>query len=156
MIDRDALRDGAIAGAVASIATGAPSTLHALLTRADPLEATLAAGTIVLPAERRPSRLVLAAVPTHLGLSVGWGIALAAVLPRRRTVTAGALGGAVIAALDLGIVVRAVPRVRALPTVVQLADPVAFGAVVGAVVARRRPPRPRDRGAQQPVGQPPT
>jgi hypothetical protein len=138
MMDREVLRDGTIAGAVASIVSGTPSTLQALLTRADPLEATLAAGTLLLPRERRRGRLLLAAVPTHLGLSLGWGIALATALPRRRTTAAGALGGLVIAALDLGLVGRAFPRVRDLPTPAQVADHVAFGAVVGAVVARRR------------------
>jgi hypothetical protein len=153
---RPVLRDGAIAGALASIVSGAPSTLHALLTRADPLEATLAAGTILLPDERRPSRLLLAAVPTHVGMSLGWGIALAAVLPRRHTVAAGALAGALIATLDLGIVGRAFPRLSALPAPAQLADHVAFGAVVGAVVARRRAGRRRDERSQPPAAHPPT
>jgi hypothetical protein len=135
---REALADGLRAGLVASIVSGAPSTVHALLAGADPLEATLAAGTLLLPGEERRSRLLRAAAPVHLALSVGWGIALAALLPRRRTLAAGALGGLLIAALDLGIIGRRFPRIRALPVGPQVADHVAFGAVVGAVVARRR------------------
>ena len=134
----DALRDGLVAGGVAAVVSGAPSTVHALATGADPLEATLAAGTLVLPRERRALPLLLAAVPVHVALSLGWGVALALSLPARRTTVAGAAAGLAIAALDLGVVGRRHPRLRALPTGPQLADHVAFGAVVGAVLAHRR------------------
>ena len=48
----------------------------------------------------------------------------------------GALGGVAIAGLDLGVLGRRWPRIRALPLVPQVADHVAFGALVGAVVSR--------------------
>lgn len=135
---REDLRDAVVAGGVAALVSGAPSTLHALLARTDPLEATLAAGTLVTPSETRAHRLILAAAPVHLGLSLGWATALSLVLPRRSTAVAGAFGGLVIAALDLGAVGRRFPRVRALPWFPQVADHLAFGATVGAVLARRR------------------
>ena len=107
-------RDGLAAGAVAAVLSGVPSTVHALVTGRDPLEATLAAGTVVLPEETRPERLLAAAVPVHLALSLGWTLAL-----------------------DLGVVGRRIPRVRALPLGGQLADHVAYGVVVAAVLRRR-------------------
>ena len=118
--------------------SGAPSTLHALATRRDPLEATYAAGSLLLPGERRKARLFAAALPVHLGISVGWAIVLARILPRRGTVLAGAAAGLAIAALDLGVVGRRFERIRALPVGPQIADHVAYGAVVGAVVRRAR------------------
>ena len=132
------IADGLVAGAVAALVTGAPSTLHAFATRSSPLEATLAAGTLLLPRERRPLALVLAAVPVHLALSFGWALLLATLLPRRRTVAAGVLAGLAIAALDLGVVGRRNPRVRALPQLPQVLDHVAYGAVVGVVLRLRR------------------
>ena len=132
------LEDGLVAGAVAALLSGAPSTLHALATRTSPLEATLAAGTLLAPS-RTSSRtvLLLAAVPVHLALSFGWALLLAAVLPRRRTVAWGTLAGLAIAALDLGVIGRRFPRIRALAPVPQVLDHVAYGATVGAVLSRR-------------------
>ena len=130
----DALAAGAVAAAVSAL----PSTLWALARGDDPLEATLAAGSLVLPNETRRGRLLVAAVPVHLTLSLGWAAALARVLPRGREVVTGALAGIAIAALDLGVVGRVFPRVRALPLAPQLADHVVYGAVVGYVLARRR------------------
>ena len=135
---RREVEDAVVAGLVAALVSGAPSTLHALATRADPLEATLAAGTILLRHERRPSRLLLTAALVHVTLSVGWALVLARLLPRRRTRAAGAAAGLAIAALDLGLIGRSFSRVRALPLLPQLADHVAYGATVGAVLARRR------------------
>ena len=133
-----ALGDGIAAGAVAAVVSGLPSTAWAVAAGHDPLEATLAAGTLLLPNETRRARLVAAAAPVHATLSVGWAIVLARLLPPRRTVAAGALAGLGIAALDLGVAGRAFPRIRSLPLLPQLADHLVYGATVGFVVARRR------------------
>lgn len=130
--------DGAVAGAVAGVVSGAPSTVHAALTGRPLLGATEAAGTLLAPRTASRPRLLAAAALAHAGLSLGWGAVLAATLPRRRTVAAGAVAGLVIAALDLGTVGRRRPAIRALPLAPQVADHVAFGAAVGSVVARRR------------------
>lgn len=132
------LRTGLEAGALGAVLGGLPSTIHALATGRDPLEATKAAGTILAPGETSPGRLLLAATPAHLALSFGWAVVLARLLPDRREPLFGALGGLAIAALDLGLIARRFPRVRALPQAPQLADHLAFGALVGAAVARRR------------------
>jgi len=132
------IEDGLAAGAVAALLSGAPSTLHALATRTSPLEATLAAGTLLAPRSSRPAVLLLAAVPVHLALSFGWALLLAAVLPRRRTIAWATLAGVGIAALDLGVVGRRFPRIRALALAPQVLDHVAYGATVGVVLSRRR------------------
>jgi hypothetical protein len=132
-----AVRDGLAAGAVAAVPSGLPSTLHALLTGRDALAATTAAGSILLPREERTFVLVAAAVPVHLALSLGWGVVLARML-RRPTVPRGIAAGLAIAALDLGVFGRRLPRIRALPLLPQLADHAVYGAVAAAVLQRRR------------------
>ena len=138
MPDMDAIEDAVVAGAVAAVLSGVPSTAHALATGINPLEASLAAGTLLLPREERASRLLPAAIVAHGALSLGWALVLAATLPRRRTVAWSVAGGLAIAALDLGVVGRRYPRIRALALAPQVLDHVAFGATVGCVVKRRR------------------
>jgi hypothetical protein len=113
----------------AAALSGTPSTAHALATGRDPLEAAYAAGTIVLPRETSPDRLLAAGVMAHLAISLAW----TAVLDRAgvRGARRGALAGLAIAALDLGVVGRRVPRIRALPILPQLADHCACGAIAG-------------------------
>jgi hypothetical protein len=129
------IREGIIAGAIAGVVSGAPSTAHALVTGGDPLEATKAAGAMLLPNETGGVRLILAAVPVHAAISLGWGVVLAIVLPRRNTAW-GAVAGLAIAALDLGVAARRFPRVRALPVIPQVIDHLAYGATVGFVLRR--------------------
>jgi drug/metabolite transporter superfamily protein YnfA len=122
------------AGLWAAALSGAPSTLHALATGRDPLEATLAAGSLLLPQETRRSRLVAAAGPVHLGISLVWAL----VLERAhvRGATRGALAGAGIAAIGLGTGRALSPRFRSLPLLPQIADHVVYGAIAGAVLDR--------------------
>jgi hypothetical protein len=141
--DRAPLADALAAGAVAAAVSGAPSTLHALLTGRDPLEASLAAGTLLLRGEQRPARLLPAAAVAHVALSLGWAVVLARVLPRRRAPGAAAAAGLAIATLDLGLVGRRFERIRALPLVPQALDHVAYAVTVAAVLERRRGARRR-------------
>ena len=126
------------AGAIAAVVSGTPSTAHALLTRRNPLEASLAAGTLLLPREQRWTRLLPAALLAHAALSLFWALVLAALLPRRRSVGAAALAGLGIAALDLGVVGRRFPRIRALPLMPQVFDHVAYAVAVAVVLRTRR------------------
>lgn len=135
-MDTSDLRVGLRAGAVAAVLSGAPSTVHALATGRSPFDAVEAAGTLLLPDDAPPSARATAGLIAHGAISLGWGVVLAAVLPRRRTVVWGALAGLAIAGLDLGVLGRPWPRIGALPTAPQVADHVAFGALVGAVVSR--------------------
>lgn len=134
--------DGIAAAVVAGALSGAPSTLHALATRRGLLDATAAAGTLLVPANAsRPTRVVAGGV-AHAGLSLGWGVALAWLAPDdtrpTRAAAWGALAGLGIAALDLGTVGRRRPAIRSLPPVPQVLDHLAFGAIAGWVISRRR------------------
>jgi hypothetical protein len=117
------------AAAWAAALSGTPSTAHALATGRDPLEAARAAGTILLPRETRPDRLLAAAVPIHVGISLAWTIVLARA--GVRGAIRGGIAGLAIAAVDLGFAARRFPRIRQLPLGPQLADHAAFGAIVG-------------------------
>jgi hypothetical protein len=123
------------AGLAGAALSGVPSTAVALWRGEDLLDGARAAGKIVLPRETRTPVLLAAAVPVHLGLSLGW----AAVLDRLR---AGPLTGAAaamgIAALDLVVIGRRIPAIRALPQPRQWADHAAYGLVVGQWLRRRR------------------
>lgn len=143
------VRDAVAGGVVGAVLSGAPSTVHALVTGRDPLAATYAAGRLLLPHEDRKPRLVAAAAVVHGALSVGWAVPIAAVTPRRGAVLVGAGAGLAIAAIDLGIVGRRVPAIRTLPRAAQVADHVAYGVVVASVCARRRS---RPGGAVSPPG----
>ena len=135
-MDASTVRAGLRAGAVAGVLSGAPSTVHAVATGRSPFDALRAAGTLLVPGDRPPAALSAAGALAHGAISLGWGVVLAAVLPRRHSVGWGALAGLAIAGLDLGVLARRWPRIRALPTAPQVADHLAYGALVGAVVSR--------------------
>jgi hypothetical protein len=135
-MDTSELRAGLRAGAVAGALSGVPSTAHALATGRSPFDALQAAGTLLLADDAPSSAQAAAGVVAHGAISLGWGVVLTVVLPRRRTVVWGALAGLVIAGLDLGVLGRRWPRIRALPTLPQVADHITFGALVGAVISR--------------------
>jgi hypothetical protein len=142
-----ALADALAAGTAGALLSGVPSTAVTLARRESLLDGATAAGSILLPAERRTAPLVAAAVPVHLALSLGWAAVLSVLLPRRGTVPFAVAGGLAIAALDLEVVGRLFPRIRALPQRRQWADHVAYGLAVGVVVRRRRLSRSAAGGA---------
>ncbi|MDT7725702.1 MAG: hypothetical protein QOI21_2278 [Actinomycetota bacterium] len=132
------VRDTLSAAAPAAVLSGLPSTAYALARGEDPLEASLAAGTLLTPRETRKIPLLVSGATAHVAVSLGWAFVLAATLPKRHTVLAGAAAGLAIAALDLGVAGARFPRIRALRPGPQAADHVAFGAIAGAVLAHRR------------------
>ncbi len=134
---RHMLREGLRAAVPAALVSGLPSTVHAVLAGRDPLEPSVAAGSILAPREQRSLPLLAAAVPVHLALSAGWAVVLAGVLPRKRPLLEGTLAGLTIAAIDLGLVGRRYPRIRALQTMPQVADHVAFGIVTALALTRQ-------------------
>jgi hypothetical protein len=136
-MNADTLRAGLRAGTVAGALSGAPSTVYAVATRRSPFDALRAAGTLLLADDAPPGAQAAAGVIAHVAISLGWGVVLAVVLPRRRAVAWGALAGLAIAGLDLGVLGRRRPQIRALPLLPQVADHVAYGALVGAVLSRR-------------------
>ena len=136
------LVDGVAGGLVAAVASGIPSTLHAMRRRESLLASTRAAGSLVVDDDRSGLRQLASGLAVHLALSAGWGGVIGLTLPSRRARLAGLAWGAVIAAADLGVVGRRYPRIAALAPGPQVADHLAFGLVVAAVVTRRR--RARD------------
>jgi uncharacterized protein YndB with AHSA1/START domain len=127
------------AALVAGVLSGLPSTVHARWQGASVLAAARAAGAVV----GRPG--LPGGVVAHVVLSLGWSAVLAGALPRRRTAFWGAAAGLGIAAVDLGLVGRRLPAIRHLPLGAQVADHVAFGALVGMTLAleeRRVGPHP--------------
>jgi hypothetical protein len=135
-MDTSELRAGLRAGAVAGALSGIPSTVYAVATGRSPFDALQAAGTLLLADDAPSSARAAAGVAAHGAISLGWGVVLAVVLPRRRTVVWGILAGLAIAGFDLGVLGRRWPRIRALPLAPQVADHVAFGALVGVGVSR--------------------
>ena len=101
-------------------------------------EAVRAAGSIALGEDAPDALLLAAAVPVHLSLSLGWAALLAAVLPHGRELGGGLAAGMAIAALDLGVIGRRLPRIRRLPQARQWADHAAYGLTVGWVLRARR------------------
>lgn len=127
------------ATAVAALLSGAPSTLVALHRHgaagpafADLLAATRAAGTLLPPGG--PG--LLRGCASHLGVSLLCGELLGRTLPERRSALAGAGAGLGIGVVNLMIIGRRYPHIRALPLGPQLADNVAFGLVFALVVDR--------------------
>lgn len=121
------------AGLLGAAVSGLPSTAITLARREPLLDGARAAGAIVLPREQRTPVLLAAAVPVHLGLSLGWAAVLA---KTTRGPVTGLLGGLAIAALDLGVIGRRIPAIRALPQGRQWADHAAFGLSVGWMLGR--------------------
>ncbi|HJQ41617.1 MAG TPA: hypothetical protein VJ831_00905 [Jatrophihabitantaceae bacterium] len=130
--------DGIVrAGVVAAAVSGLPSTLWSLRHGRDPLEATKAAGRLLLPNGRRTVPLLGSAAVAHIVLSLGWSELIVRTLPRgagrAQTALHGVMMGGAIAALDLGLahVIRT-PRlagIRDLPVWPQVADHLAFGMI---------------------------
>jgi hypothetical protein len=127
------------ATAVAAVLSGAPSTLDAFRRHRDlpsvvgyVRDATCAVGTLVPPG--RPGLLRGSLV--HLGISVLCGEALARVLPQTHSVGWGAAAGLTIGVINVGIIGRQFPSIKAFPLAPQLADNLAFGVVFALVVDR--------------------
>jgi hypothetical protein len=135
----DGLAEDAVAAGLGGAACSAiPSTVWSLMRGDDVLDGARAAGAMVLPRERRTAVLLLAAVPVHLALSLGWAGVMAAALPRHAEPVWGVVAGLAIAALDLSVIGRRIPAIRALPQGRQWADHAAYGAGVGIVLRMRR------------------
>ena len=129
---------------IAAAFSGLPSGTLALLRGDDLLASTEAVGSVVLPpTTSRRSRIMVGGI-LHLVISLAWARAIALGLGRRSgtrddpiQVMAGALCGLGIAVLDLAVVGRRLPPIRALPLGPQVADHLAYGGLVGWALNRR-------------------
>ena len=132
-------RDVVYAYLVATVFSGAPSTLHALLTGADPLEATRAAGAMLAPSASSTAMLVAAAAIVHPVVSLFWTVVFAMLLPLRNVTAWAVIGSAAVALLDLRVIAPVFfPAVAALPFWPQFADHLAWGALLGGTLQVRR------------------
>jgi hypothetical protein len=127
------------ATAAAALLSGAPSTFDVLRRHRAirPVvlyvqDATSAAGTLIPPGRRGLMRGAI----VHLGVSVICGEGLARTLPATHSVIWGAGAGLAIGLVNLGLIGRQFPEIRALPLGPQLADHVAFGVIFALVVDR--------------------
>jgi hypothetical protein len=124
-----------MAGLIAGVVSGLPSTGYALLRGDDPLESTLAIGSLVTKSDDERV-LVAAALPVHLAASLWWAVLLTYALPDRKRSLMGGFAGVAIALFDLRVVGRMFPRIHRLSLGAQIADHAAFGAIVGALTRR--------------------
>jgi hypothetical protein len=143
-------RDVLVAGGCAAVLSGIPSTLHAWLTGGDVMEATRAAGAMLIPARSSDVALIAAATIVHCAISLFWASVLVWLLPRRHLIVASILALAAIAVLDLRIIGPLFPEIYALPFWPQFADHVAWGAAFGVALNWRleRLARPRQDAAR--------
>ena len=122
----------------ATVLSGIPSTVYALVTSQDPLEATRAAGAMLLPRETSLLKLVAAAAVIHPVVSLFWAAILAFILPRRYTALWTIIASVGIAMLDLRVIApRFFPEVAALDFWPQFADHLMWGVCFGATLAIR-------------------
>jgi hypothetical protein len=136
---RRSFTDLARAWLAATVLSGLPSTAWALLTGADALEPTRAAGSMLLPGETSTGKLVAAAAIVHPVVSAFWALLLWRSLPRRATLEWALLAAVLIALLDLKLVAPVFfPRVAALDFWPQLADHLMWGAAFGIALGWRR------------------
>ena len=138
---RSYLGDVVTAGACAALFSGVPSTLYAWITGGDVLEATRAAGSMLISANSSDRHLIMAAAIVHLSVSLFWAAVLTWLLPHRRTVLWAMIALAAIALLDLRLIGRIFPEIYALPFWPQFADHLAFGAILGGTLKWRRSQR---------------
>jgi hypothetical protein len=132
-------RDLVLAWLAATVFSGLPSTVYALATGADALEATRAAGRMLLPAATATPTLFAAAAIVHPAVSLFWTAVFALLLPRRHATLWAIAGAAAVALLDLGVIApRLFPAVAALPFWPQFADHLAWGALLGGTLQLRQ------------------
>jgi hypothetical protein len=141
VISRFAFKDLAWAWLVATVFSGLPSTLHALAVGSDPLEATRAAGAMLISPSAGTPALVAAAAIVHPAVSLFWTAVFGWLLPRRHVLVWAVAGAAAVALIDLLLIApRLFPSVAALPFWPQFADHLAWGALLGGMLqARKRP-----------------
>lgn len=137
-------RDLFLAWLVATVFSGLPSTLFALATGADPLEATHAAGAMLLPAATNKATLVAAAFLVHPAVSLFWTLVFGLFLPRRHVLAWAVAGAAAVGLLDLLVIAPLLfIEVASLPFWPQFADHLAWGALLGGTLHWRMKRAPK-------------
>ena len=133
--------DALIAGGCAALLSGIPSTVYAWLTGRDIMEATRAAGAMLISARSSDTALFWSAAIVHSVVTIFWAMLLTWALPRKRTFAWALVASAGIALLDLRVIGRWFPEIHALDFWPQFADHLMWGGVLGAVLQWRWCPR---------------
>jgi hypothetical protein len=124
---------------IATVFSGLPSTAYALFIDADPLEATWAAGGMLLSVSAPPAQLFLAAALVHCSVSAFWTMVFGALLPRRHVMAWALAGSAAVALLDLLLIAPLFfPSVAALAFWPQFADHLAWGVLLSTTLQWRQ------------------
>jgi hypothetical protein len=119
----------------ATLLSGIPSTLYALLTGRDLLEATRAAAAM-FPLS---GNVFADAALVHASVSLFWALVLAFVLPRRRVLAWSVVASIAIGVLDLRLIAPLLfPEVAALDFWPQMADHLMWGMCFGGVLRLRQ------------------
>ncbi|MBW2279781.1 MAG: hypothetical protein JRG76_07165 [Deltaproteobacteria bacterium] len=130
-----------VAGGLAGLVSGVPSTVYLLVTGGDLFASLDALVAMVTSRDLAMPYHVAVAAGVHFAVSFGWAAVLVALVPRRAPVLGALAASVLIALVDLELIAPYFfAEVAALPFLPQLADHLAWGAVVGVVLrARRRP-----------------
>ena len=102
------------------------------------MQATRAAGAMLISSTPSNSYLFFAAAVVHAAVTLFWSVVLSWLLPRKRTTLWAVVALAGVAVLDLRVIGRFFEEIYALPFWPQFADHLAFGATLGAVLEWRR------------------
>ena len=128
-----------VAGFWAALLSGIPSTAHAWWTGRDLLEATRAAGAMILPPGSGDVALFAAAAVAHGAITIFWAAILVWLLRGRWLVPGSIAGAAAIAVVDLRLIAPLFfPAVAALDFWPQFADHIAWGAALGTALQWRK------------------
>jgi hypothetical protein len=122
---------------MATMFSGAPSTLLALLTGGDVGKATWAAGGMLISPDAPRPALFAAAALVHGSVSAFWTLVGGCLLPRRHTLAWALAFSAAIGLLALKVIAPlAFPGVAALAFWPQMADHLMWGACLGVTLQR--------------------
>lgn len=117
---------------LATLLSGIPSTVYALITGADAMDPPRAAAAMLLRSESEGWRLFAAATLVHCVVSLFWAIVLWRLLPARHTLVWALAASFAIALIDLRLIAPAFfPEVAALDFWPQVADHLMWGACYG-------------------------
>ena len=117
---------------MATVFSGAPSTLYFFVTSADLWLPIQAVGTTMLPADSSAWSILLAAGVIHCAVSMFWAVIVAGAAPAKHVVAFAMSASALIAVLDLRIIAPALfPDVANLSFWPQFADHLAWGMLLG-------------------------
>ena len=135
---RTFLGDLLVAGSAATLLSGLPSTLYALMRREDVSEATRAAGAMLISSGSSMLALFAAAAVVHVCVSFFWAALLVRFLPRRRVTLWAVTASLAIGVFDLRVIAPLFfPEVARLSFWPQMADHAMWGASLGLALAYR-------------------